>query len=169
MTRLVRALSVIVCAAGLLDACAAPEPETKEDARDGVRAWVDAYEEAWNTHDASALATFFSDDADMIIGNGPKVVGRAAVEDSWRSYFAGIDDARAGTFAIVSTRVIAPDVVVLDINSTTAGAGDSGEDLPTRLARGTWVVARHDGEWQILTFRALPAEGDDRSSPGRDP
>jgi hypothetical protein len=91
------------------------------------------------------------------------------VEELWRSYFSGIDEARGGTFAVVSLRMITPEVGVIDVNSTTAGRGPSGEELPTRLARGTWVVVRQGGEWQIVAFRALPAEGDERSGPGRDP
>jgi len=133
---------------------------------DGVRAWVDAYEKAWNTHDASAVAVFFAGHADFIVG--PRVVGREAVEEWWRTYFSRIDDARQGTFAIASLRAITPEVVVVNIDSTTAAHSPSGKDLPTKVARGTWVVIQHNGEWQISAFRALPAEGDVRSGPGRD-
>jgi len=164
-----RALMAMAAAIASLLACSAPAPRTTQDLADNIRAWVDAYEESWNTHEASAVATFFAEEADFIVGNGPRLVGRDAVEEWWRRYFAGIDDAREGTFAIASLRAITPEVVVVNINSTTAGHGPSGADLPTRLARGTWVVALEDGQWQIAAFRALPAEGDVRSGPGRDP
>lgn len=166
--RWAQVLTAIAFAIGSLHACSAPVPATEQDVADGVRVWVDAYEKTWNTHDASAVAAFFSEDADFIVGNGPRIVGRDAVEEWWRSYFSGIDDARKGTFAIASLRTITPEVVVVNINSTTAGHGHSGEELPTRLARGTWVVAQDNGKWQISAFRALPAEGDMRSGPGRD-
>jgi uncharacterized protein (TIGR02246 family) len=166
--RWARVLTAIACAIGALHACTAPVPATTQDVADGVRAWVDAYEKTWNTHEASAVAAFFSEDADFIVGNGPRIVGRDAVEERWRSYFSGIDDARKGSFAIASLRAITPEVVVVNIDSTTAGHGHSGEELPTRFARGTWVVAQHNGKWQISAFRALPAEGDVRSGPGRD-
>ncbi len=161
-------LTAIACAIGFLHACTPPDSATTQDVADGVRAWIDAYEKAWNTHEASAVAAFFSEDADFIVGNGPRIVGRDAVEEMWRSYFSGIDDGRKGTFAVASLRVITPEVVVVNINSTTAGHGDSGEALPTRLARGTWVVDQHNGKWQISAFRALPAEGEVRFGPGRD-
>lgn len=166
--RWARVLTAVACAIGSLHACTAPDPATTEDVADGVRAWVVAYEKSWNTHEASAVAAFFSEDADFIVGNGPRIVGRDAVEEWWRSYFSGIDDARKGTFAIASLRAITPEVVVININSSTAGHGHSGEELPTRLARGTWVVAQQNGEWQISAFRGLPAEDDVRSAPGRD-
>lgn len=160
-------LTAIACMTGSLLACTEPVP-TSQDVADGVRSWVDAYEKTWNAHEAPAVAAFFSEDADFIAGNGPRIVGRDAIEKRWRSYFSGIDDARNGTFAIESLRVITPDVVLVNISSTTAGRDPSGRELPTRLARGTWVVAHQDGEWQISAFRALPAEGEVRSGPGRD-
>jgi uncharacterized protein (TIGR02246 family) len=166
-SRWARVLTAIACAIGLLQACTVPVRET-EDVADDIRAWVTSYETAWNTHDAAAVADFFSADADFIVGNGPRIVGRDAVEEAWQGYFAGIDDARKGTFAIASLEAIGPDVIFLNINSTTAGPADSGDELPTRLARGTWVVTQYNGNWQISVFRALPAEGDIRSGPGRD-
>lgn len=166
--RCVQLLTAIAFAIGSLLACTARVPATTQDVAGGVRAWVDAYEKAWNTHEASAVAAFFSEDADFIVGNGPRIVGREAVEEWWRTYFAGIDEARKGTFGIASLRAITPEVVLVNINSTTAGHDPSHEELARRLARGTWVVAQHNGKWQISAFRALPAEGDVRSGPGRD-
>jgi uncharacterized protein (TIGR02246 family) len=161
-------LAAMVGGMGPLHGCTGPVPAPGQDAGGGVRAFVDAYEKTWNTHEPSAVAAFFSEDADFIVGNGPRIVGRAAVEKWWRSYFSGIDDARRGTFAIASLRAVTPDVVLINIDSTTAGRDGSGRSLPTRVARGTWLVARDNGKWQISAFRALPAEGDVRSGPGRD-
>lgn len=58
---------------------AATAPVTAESA--GLRKLVEAYQIAWNTHDASALSAFFTVDADMIMGNGPIQEGRTAIEN----------------------------------------------------------------------------------------
>lgn len=129
---------------------------------------VKAYEHVWNTHQAGAVAAFFTEDADMIFGNGPKIVGRKAIRDWWDGYFARIDEMRTGTFVIDSLRMITPDVALININSTTAGHGPTVQQLPTRLARGTWVMVRHSGDWWISALRGLPAEGDVRLGPGTD-
>jgi hypothetical protein len=39
-------LTAIVCAVGSLHACTAPDPGATQDAGEGVRPWVQAYEEA---------------------------------------------------------------------------------------------------------------------------
>lgn len=46
------------------------------------RELVSHYVAAWNSHDASILAEFFSADADMIMDNGPVTVLAGSVEVS---------------------------------------------------------------------------------------
>lgn len=152
-----------VAAASVGPVAAQPQETTAQ-----VRSWVERYEDAWNTHKATAVGAFFSEDADMIIGNGPRIVGRESIQAWWARYFSNIDQGRRGTFDIDSIRVITPEVVLVNVDSTTAGRESNGQELPTRLARGTWVVSRHSSGWQITALRALPAAGDVRSGPGRD-
>lgn len=133
-----------------------------------IHARVDAYQSAWNTHKASAVAAFFTQDADMIIGNGPRIVGREAITNSWAGYFENIAATRRGTFSIQTLQMPTPDVAVLNIDSTTSGHDSKGQDLPTRLARGTWVMVRQSNEWWISALRGLPQQGEMRVSAGTD-
>ena len=133
-----------------------------------IRAQVRAYERTWNTHDAGQVAVFYSPDADMIMGSGPRIVGRAAIEAWWARYFAAISDRRTGTFQVESVRLLAPEVALVDIGSLTAGPDENDEELPARRARGTWVLTAQGGQWLIASLRGLPAEGETRSEPGTD-
>lgn len=137
-------------------------------AADAVRARVEEYTRAWNTHDAGAVAAFFTEDADMVIGNGPRISGREAIQGWWAKYFSRIDEQRTGSFTVTSIRVLSPDVAVVDLDSSTGRADSEAGEMPTRLARGTWVVVQRDGEWLIAALRALPAEGEFRVTPGTD-
>jgi uncharacterized protein (TIGR02246 family) len=138
------------------------------DAFSELHARVEAYERAWNTHQASAVATFFTQDADMIFGNGPRIAGREAIQQWWAGYFAKIAAIRGATFAIGSLQLITSDVALLNVDSTTAGRDSTDQELPPRLARGTWVMVRRSGDWWISALRGLPAQGDVRVSPGTD-
>jgi len=133
-----------------------------------VRARVQAYAEVWNAHKAASVAAFFTEDADMIMGNGPRIVGRGAIEDWWAAYFAKIQSTRKSTFSINSMRMITSEVALINVEWTTAGRDLDGEILRTRLARGTWVLVWDSGEWWITALRGLPAMGDTRVSPGTD-
>lgn len=125
-----------------------------------VGARIDAYKTAWNTHEPSAVAAFFTDDADFVMGNQPAAVGRQAIQDRWRDYFSNQEPERHLTLDVSSLRFVAADVAVVDVATTTGGRDRQGQDLPARKFRGTWVVHRQSGEWMISAMRGLPTEDD---------
>ena len=133
-----------------------------------VKKFVSSYTEAWNTHDASLLANYFAEDADMIVGSGPLVTGRSEIEKSWDAYFKAIDINRIGSFEIASAREVAEGVFLLNVISITYGTTSDGEELPLRKARGTWVVIGNNTSWEIAAFRAQPTQGEERYNPGVD-
>lgn len=120
---------------------------------------VDQYIAAWDTHDAAALAQFFTADADMIMGTGSIATGRAAIQGQWGEYFAVQEPERTLSIEILSIRGITADVALLNVRTTTGGKTDLGE-LPARRARGTWVMVRRDGEWLVAAMRGMPTEQD---------
>jgi len=118
------------------------------------------YVAAWDTHDSSLLADYFTADADMIMGNSPMLDGRTAIDHWWRDYFAFQEPERKLTIEILSTRAIAADVALLDVRTTTGGRTAEGVGLLPRKARGTWVLVRRDGAWLIAAMRGMPTEED---------
>ena len=138
------------------------------DVSNSVISRVKAYENAWNTHNSDDIVAFFTEDADMVMGNSPIAVGRDAIRDWWEKYFGQIHSTRIGVFTIDSMRIISPEVVLLNIESTTSGFGPGGDILPERKARGTWILTKSTGDWLISALRGLPAEGDSRVSHGTD-
>jgi uncharacterized protein (TIGR02246 family) len=131
--------------------------------------FVDRYEETWQLHDAERLATFFAEDADMIMGIEPRIVGRAAIEAWWSQYFSRIDSRRILSISIESIRLLSPDIAVLNVATTTSGIhSTTNESLEPRKARGTWVVVRTDGDWKISALRAHSPVGEPREAPGTD-
>ncbi len=139
-----------------------------EDPREELLSLLNAYEEAWNTHEAGSVAAFFSRDADMVMGNHPRATGRNAIEASWAAYFSKIDETRKAEFELESFRMITPEVAIINVGSTTSGAAHSRDELPTRLARGMWVLVKDGDRWRITALRALPAVGDERVTAGTD-
>lgn len=121
---------------------------------------VDQYIATWDTHDSKALGDHFTADADMIMGNGPFLDGRGAVNDWWRDYFAVQEPERELTIEVLSIRSIAADVALLNVRTTTGGQTAQGVELVARRARGTWVLVRHDDEWLISAMRGMPTEQD---------
>ncbi len=125
---------------------------------------VEAYQHTFNTRDAVALSKFFTEDAEVVVGNLLKAKGRQAIENLWRDYwrskFNRQESRRRGTFTINSLRKITDDVAMINLQSVTGGRDTSGTELQTRKARGTWVVYRRNGEWLIASVFMMPAVTD---------
>ena len=139
-----------------------PAPETLND-------FVREYEQTWQSHDAAQLAEFFADDADMIFGIEPVIAGRAPIRNWWELYFSRLDDGRNISIAVVSTRMLGPDVALLNVETTTGGTHSAtNAPLESRKARGTWVVTRNEGSWRISALRAHSPVGEFRAVPGMD-
>ena len=136
---------------------------------DELQEFIKKYEETWQSHNAGRLGEFFSDDSDMIIGILPRLVGREAIVDSWDRYFSRIDSGRLLTISIESIRFLSPNVALINVETTTGGNhSETNEILESRRARGTWVVTRNGGEWQISALRAHSPIGELREAPGTD-
>ncbi|MEJ2679771.1 MAG: nuclear transport factor 2 family protein [Gemmatimonadota bacterium] len=133
--------------------------QTSEDSV-AIRALVEAYRVTWNEHDLSALATFFTQDADMIMGSDSVADGRAAIQGWWRDYFARQEPERRLAIDVRALRLITPAVAVLNAVTTTQGRNAQGEALNSRKARGTWVVVREGDTWRISAMRGMPTEQD---------
>ena len=143
--------------------------QTAEDSA-AVASFVDAYRTIWNSHDPSALAALFTPDADMIMGTDPVSLGRQGIQDWWREYFGRQEPDREVVIAIHRMRLIRPDVVLLNVATTTGGRSEQGSPLRSRDARGMWVVVREGGTWHISAMRGMPTEQDEiiRSAGGQD-
>ena len=118
------------------------------------------YIAAWNTHDAGVLAAYFAADADMIMGTGTILRGRAAIQGWWRDYFAAQEPERTLTIEVLSSMAITKDVDLINVRTTTGGTTVPGGKLSSRKARGTWVVVRREGAWSIAAMRGMPTEQD---------
>jgi uncharacterized protein (TIGR02246 family) len=130
--------------------------------------FLEAYTATWNTHNGDALAALFTADADLMIGNLPRITGRKAIGGWWKSYFSKVDQGRKREFELLSFRDIAPGVRLVNVGSKTSGETRHGEKLETRLARGTWVLVKISETWLIAAMRGLPAEDEHRLRPGID-
>lgn len=133
--------------------------QTNEDSA-AVFIQVEKYQNVWNTRDLTALAEFFTEDADFLMGTQPLIRGRDAIRNSWKNYFNRQEPERRATFIVNSIKMITSDVALVNITSITGGKYIQGAKLPTRKARGTWVLHRQNSDWLITAMRGMPTEED---------
>ncbi len=122
--------------------------------------YIEEYQRTWNTRDPALVAAFFTEDADLVMGNQPPAQGRKAIEDWWRAYFGMQEQGRRGRFDATSVKLLGSGAALVDVTSTTGGSGPADETLVTRKARGTWLLRRQGDGWLIAAMRGLPTEED---------
>jgi uncharacterized protein (TIGR02246 family) len=144
--------------------------KTSESLKPQIRAFVSAYEEAFNTHDPATISEFYTNNADIVVRNSPLIYGRSAILKWWRDYFAQLRpqsldrnrwfESMRTILIIDEIRMITHDVALINITATAATRQADTEPPPIRYARAIWVIVREKSGWLIASLRVLPSEED---------
>jgi uncharacterized protein (TIGR02246 family) len=109
-----------------------------------------AYEAAYASGDAKALADFFTEDAEYTAEDGRTFKGRAEIEETIR---AALLERKGGNLAInmESVRMLAPEVL-LEKGTTTVTSNDSNVSESLYTA----IYVKKDGAWKISQLIESP-------------
>ncbi|MGH9886581.1 MAG: SgcJ/EcaC family oxidoreductase [bacterium] len=135
---------IVAAAAPMLALAQSPTPEA------AIREHTAAYAAAMNKHDATAVAALFAPDGDQVIGDGSRIAGRAAIRDAAQKELSTWPAARRITLAVTAVRVLTPDIAIAETSATFS-------EGPVKTNRGTSVMVRQNGKWQIAALRVYPA------------
>jgi uncharacterized protein (TIGR02246 family) len=141
--------------------------ETDEQA---IVALMDRFMDAWNRHDAKSFASVFAEDGDFTNWRGTGASGRSKIEEFHAPMFTTIFKNSHQTYTTIKSRFIRPDVAAVDVHWEMTGAMDAqGNPRPDRLGLLNFVMAKNDGQWQILVMHnldltGLPAANSDNSA-----
>ncbi len=106
--------------------------------------------EAWNRHDARALAAIFAEDADFTNVFGVAVKGRAGIEGLHAPIFQNMFRDSHLTVTQTRIRLMRPDIAAVDVKWTMTGARDPhGNPWPEREGLLNWIATRHGDRWLI--------------------
>jgi len=108
-------------------------------------------EQAWNSADAAAFATPFTEDADFIHILGGYYTGRAAIEAGHRMIFGTIYKHSTVRYSVEKIRFVRPDVATVFLRQFLQFfEGGVARDLE---ARPTLVAEKVDDTWQIVMMQ----------------
>jgi uncharacterized protein (TIGR02246 family) len=115
-----------------------------------VKKLFDDFRDAFNRHDAKAVAAYCSDDVDYIVVNGEDVKGRSEVEGHMTPLYNGRLKAVKREATVRSVRFVRPDVAIVIGDFQNSGAmTPSGDPAPAAKGIYDWVVSKHAGKWTI--------------------
>lgn len=113
------------------------------------------YSEAFNRHDAHAIAAFFAEDADFTNLRGVSHHGQPEIEANFAMLFggSGILKNAQRTDSVRSLRFLAPDVAAVDTNCVITGSRTpEGSENPPRKGLLELIVTKQSGQWLIAVF-----------------
>lgn len=119
-----------------------------------VRSLIPAFTDAWARSDATALASLFASDGDLMIPTGNVFSGREAVGGFYASVFANGYRGSKGTGEIARVRFVQANVAVGDGTWSITGARDKeGKEAAAERGVFTFVAVKQGDQWKISALR----------------
>ena len=152
------AIGVLPAALGLLAAAAVAGPAQNVGHPRDVQAIhhvLDAYQDAWNRHDAHAFSLVFTPDAEFTNVRGiPYPGGRAGIEKAHTPLFATMFRDSRNTTTGVNIRFLRPDVASVDVRWRMTGARDRHDHPRPPVSGFRDMVLTRDKtrHWLIAVF-----------------
>jgi len=146
-------LAVSSCALSCGSAMATPQATTSP-IQDTVEKAVQNYMDAWNTHNAHAVAMTYAEDCDFVNNFGTLTHGRAGMEATFGPFMTGVYSETHQTGKIRTIRYIKPDVAAVDVDWEMTGAKNpDGTPRPTRKGIQSLIMTKQsEGSWLIAVM-----------------
>ena len=118
-----------------------------------VKQVVASYDDAFNQHDAHAIGALFAEEGDFTNMRGAGKHGRKDIEQNYGNLFSGGLKNSHRTDSVKSVRFLTPEIAQVDADWEMIGTkAADGSDNPPRKGYLDWVVAKMNGQWQIVVF-----------------
>jgi uncharacterized protein (TIGR02246 family) len=118
---------------------------------DAIRAVLIEYQDAWNTHDMTALEELFTDDAHWVNIVGMHWHGKAAIIKAHSVFHRTIFRKTGLTFGDIGVRAISPDVAAAVVTATVGTfRTPDGAVRPSADNRLSFILTRREGTWRVV-------------------
>ncbi|WP_028058920.1 SgcJ/EcaC family oxidoreductase [Candidatus Solirubrobacter pratensis] len=127
----------------------------RDEAIAEVRALFTEIYAAWSDNDADAFATFYREDATVVMP-GVRHIGRSAIRDSMAAGFEGRLKGSSAVDEPVDLRFVDEDTAIVISKAGILMAGEA--DVPAeREVNATWVLTKQDEGWLVAAYANAPA------------
>lgn len=116
----------------------------------------DEWSAAWNQHDPKLLASFFTEDGDLINPFGKHASGRQAIEQLFEKEQSGVMAGTTYHGTIENIRYFGKNNAIVDVVGEIDGLkGPDGSPAKSFMHHVTWVCEKKHGKWMALAARAF--------------
>jgi uncharacterized protein (TIGR02246 family) len=115
-----------------------------------IKQAVAAFQDAWNSHDAHAVAMRYVEDGDFSSIKAEDSHGRKELEEHYTTIFSTFLKNAHTTDTVRSIRFLGPELASVDIDWLVNEPSAPGGVLRKGLL--TWVVTKRNGQWMIAIY-----------------
>jgi uncharacterized protein (TIGR02246 family) len=144
------ALTILLCLTYGVSISRAQMASNRDADTAAIKQFVANFADAWNSHDARAVAMHYVEDGDFSSVKAEPSHGRKELEDHYTTIFTTFLKNAHTTDTVRSIRFLAPDLANVDIDWLVTDAAAPGGVLRKGLL--TWVVTKRNGEWKIVVY-----------------
>ena len=134
---------------GLLSHLTIAQPNNQNATQEAIKTVISKYEQAWNRHDAKALAEQYHTDATWVNWFGAYYKGRSEIEKHYQTthstYFKAT---QFTTRSIEDITLVKPDMALVHVRTDLSG--DERYPGQTFRFRRTILLTNKEGGWRIL-------------------
>ena len=144
---------VVLLSFSLTSSLAQKQPVGSDADASAVKQVVAGYDDAFNQHDSHAVGALFAEESDFTNMRGASRHGRKDIEQNYGTLFAGVLKSAHRTDTVKNVRFLTPEIAEMDANWEMTGTkAADGSDIPVRKGYLDWVIAKVNGQWQIIVF-----------------
>ncbi|HEY2587170.1 MAG TPA: SgcJ/EcaC family oxidoreductase [Tepidisphaeraceae bacterium] len=132
------------------DSSSAPNSTASNSLEAAIKQRVKEFDATWATHDAKAIAAYYTIDGNIVTPDGNDLAGRDGIEQSLTDAFNGHLKDSTLTTTVEKVRLIKPDVAIVD-----SGAEMKTPDGEPEKLHLVSVLVKTDGKWLTATTRAI--------------
>jgi uncharacterized protein (TIGR02246 family) len=147
MVRLLGASLTVV----LLCAATPAPPAVSNDTQ--IRQMADDFAAAWNKHDPTAMAYFWSADGDLINPWGRKAKGLTEIQRLFQDEHNGPMKVSTYATTAMSIRMLAPALALVDYDAEIANVSLPDGSTTTFKPHVVFIVRKTNGKWRIVSAR----------------
>jgi uncharacterized protein (TIGR02246 family) len=125
-------------------------PSNRDADTAAIKQSVAAFADAWNAHDAHAVAMRYVEDGDFSSIKGEASHGRKELEDHYTTVFGTFLKNAHTTDTLKSIRFLGPDIASVDIDWLVTEPSAPGGVLRKGLL--TWIMTKRNGQWMIMIY-----------------
>lgn len=145
-------LLVASLTAVLLSAATPAPPAVSNDTQ--IRQLADDFAAAWNKHDPTTLAYFWSADGDLINPSGRKAKGLTEIQRLFQDEQTNVMKGSSYTTTAMSIRMLEPALALVDSDAEVAGVALPDGSTITMKPHVVLLLRKTNGKWWIVSARA---------------